>query len=95
MGLTVEYMDGVTMDKRIRLLERLKIQLQGQLYVGEEKKEGWKTSAPVYMFKCPKHGYVKSNVKGYSKRLECPQCLEELKITNDAVTPEINSKIKE
>ena len=66
------------MDKRIKLIEKLKIQLQGHLYVGEEKKEGWKEPSPVYMFKCPKHGYVKNRVKGYNERLECPDCLKEL-----------------
>jgi hypothetical protein len=69
---------GVTLDKRIKLLHKLKIQFQGHVFVGEEQKEGWKTTAPIYMFNCKKHGYVKSNAKGYSKRLECPQCLEEL-----------------
>lgn len=73
------------MDERIKLLEKLKIQLQGHVYVGEEKREGWKEQVSIYMFKCPKHGYVKSNVKGYNERLECPTCLEELK--NNEITP--------
>jgi len=67
------------MDDRIKLLDRLKIQLQGYLYLGDEKKEGWKKPAPVYMFKCPIHGYVKSVPRGYNGRLECPLCIEELK----------------
>jgi len=91
MGLIVEDMVGVIMDERIKLLEKLKIQLKGHVYVGEEQREGWKTPASMYMFKCPKHGYVKSNAIGYSKRLECPQCLEELKITGETVAPEIDS----
>jgi len=67
------------MDNRIKLLDRLKIQLQGYLYIGNEKKEGWKKSAPVYMFKCPIHGYVKSIARGYNGRLECPFCVADLK----------------
>jgi hypothetical protein len=78
MESTLEDKGGVKLDKRIKLLQKLKIQLQGHVRVGEEQKEGWKTPTPVYMFNCQKHGYVKSNAKGYSKRLECPQCLEEL-----------------
>ena len=70
------------MDNRIRLLDRLKIQLQGYLYVGNEKKNGWKESAAVYMFKCPVHGYVKSIVRGFNERLECPFCVEEFKNSN-------------
>ena len=64
------------MDNRLKLLDRLKIQLQGHLYLGEEMKEGWKEPAPVYMFKCPVHGYVKSTVRGHG-RLECPECLKQ------------------
>ena len=91
MDLTVEDIGGTNMDERIRLLEKLKIQLQGHVYVGKEKKEGWKTSAPIYMFKCPKHGYVKNTVKGFIERLECPHCLEELKDTKETVTIKIES----
>ena len=66
------------MDNRIKLLEKLKIKLNGHLYIGDEEREGWKHSAPFYMFKCPKHGYVKNHIKGFDKRLECPDCLKEL-----------------
>ena len=66
------------MDNSIKLLERLKIQLQGHVYVGEESRDGWKESAPLYMFKCPTHGYVKNYVSGHN-RLECPECIKELK----------------
>jgi hypothetical protein len=66
------------LEERIELVKKLKIMLQGHTYIGEEKKEGWKEPTSIYMFKCPKHGYVKSNVKGYEERLECPFCLEEM-----------------
>ena len=91
MELTQEDIGGVIMDERIKLLEKLKIQLQGHVYVGEEKREGWKEPASMYIFKCPKHSYVKSNAKGFSKRLECPLCLEELQNTNETVAPTIES----
>ena len=67
------------MSNHIKLLERLKIQLQGHIVVGQEQRDGWKESAEFYMFKCPVHGYVKNYVKGYGKRLECPECLLEMK----------------
>ena len=75
------------MDERIKLIEKLKIQLQGRIYIGEEIKDGWKKPASMYMFKCPKHGYVKSNVKGYNERLECPLCLEEIKTIKKEINP--------
>ena len=67
------------MSKHIKLLERLKIQLQGHISVGQEQRTGWKEPAEFYMFKCPIHGYVKNYVKGHDKRLECPECLIEMK----------------
>lgn len=66
------------MDSRLKLLDRLKIQLQGHLYLGEEILDGWEKPAPVYLFKCPIHGLVKSTVRGRG-RLDCPECLKELK----------------
>jgi hypothetical protein len=66
------------MDSRIKLLDRLRIQLKGHIYLGVETKTGWKEPAPLYMFKCPIHGYVKSTIKGHA-RLECPECIKELK----------------
>jgi hypothetical protein len=79
-----------TLDKHIKLLERIKIQLQGHIFVGNEKKEGWKDSAPFYMFKCPEHGYVKNYVKGFKQRLECPQCLKEMKKAETISKPSIS-----
>jgi len=41
---------------------------------GEIFKEGWKRPSTAYIFKCPKHGYVRTHTKGYDERLECPEC---------------------
>ena len=71
------------MDERLKLLERVKLQLLGYTYYGEEKKEEWKEPIPFYIFKCPTHGYVKNYVKGYEERLECPLCLEEKKLETE------------
>ena len=40
-------------ERRLNLIEKLKIQLKGHIYIGNEKREGWKEAAPFYMFKCP------------------------------------------
>jgi hypothetical protein len=76
----------LTLDERLKLLERLKIQLKGHIYVGHEKREGWKDSVPFYLFKCPKHGYVKNYAKGFEERLECPECIKELKELNQVTS---------
>ena len=69
------------MDKRLKLLERIKLQLNGYLYLGEQTKDGWSSSLPFYLFKCPKHGLVESYAKGYDDRLECPKCMKENEVT--------------
>ena len=80
------------MSNHIKLLERLKIQLQGHVSVGREQRVGWKEPVEFYMFKCPIHGYVKNYVKGHDKRLECPECLIEMKENLlENIQPEITS----
>lgn len=57
------------------LMQRLRIQLNGYIYVGDRQKEGWSGSLPFYKFKCPVHGWVENYPHGYDQRLECPLCL--------------------
>ena len=64
-------------DPRITLLNRLKLQLNGYVYVGDKKRNDWKGPLPHYAFKCPKHGIVVDYPHGYNQRLECPFCREE------------------
>ena len=71
-------------ERRLNLIEKLKIQLKGHIYIGNEKREGWKEAAPFYMFKCPVHGYVKNAIKG-RERLECPECLEDMKANKQII----------
>lgn len=66
------------MDNRIKLIEKLKIQLSGNIYIGEKKMNGWKESLPFYMFKCPIHGYVTTYVMGHDNNLICPICIKEI-----------------
>jgi hypothetical protein len=65
------------MDPRISLLNRLRMQLSGYVYVGERSRDGWRGSLPHYVFECPVHGLVESYPHGYEQRLECPRCVEE------------------
>ena len=80
------------MSDHIKLIERLKIQLQGHISTGREQRNGWKEPVEFYMFKCPIHGYVKNHVKGHNKRLVCPECLTTMKENMlDKIKPEITS----
>ena len=79
------------MDERIDLLKKIKLKLMGHVYVGEEKKEGWSNSLPLYLFECPKHGIVKDYAKGFHKRIECPKCLEEKLTKHILITDKKNN----
>ena len=68
------------MDPRISLINRLKLQLNGCVYVENRIKPGWRESLPFYLIKCPVHGYVESYPHGYDKKIICPMCLEELRL---------------
>jgi hypothetical protein len=79
------------MSDHIKLIERLKIQLQGHISVGHEQRNGWKEPVEFYRFKCPVHGYVKNYVKGHDKRLECPEChMEKKENLSDDIQLEIS-----
>ena len=67
------------MDKRIGLINRLKLRLSGHIYVEDRIEPDWKEPLPFYIFKCPLHGYVESYPHGYEKKLICPKCLETLR----------------
>ncbi len=66
------------MDSRKSLINRLKLNLRGYVYLEDRIEPGWKESLPIYVFKCPIHGYVESHPHGFKKKLVCPRCLEEL-----------------
>jgi hypothetical protein len=66
-----------TMDSRIKLLNRLKMQLSGYVYTGHKRKDGWRGELPHYQFHCLVHGLVENYPSGYEQRLECPLCLAE------------------
>jgi hypothetical protein len=68
---------GSHLDQRLKLLERIKLRLSGNIYLYNVTKEGWTDSLPLYLFECPIHGLVKAYPKGYSNRLECPLCLKD------------------
>jgi hypothetical protein len=63
----------MTPESELTLIKKLQLYLIGVTVV--------KTSrGNLYYFKCPKHGIVSTyRVKGYRERLECPQCLEEIR----------------
>ncbi|OGD44398.1 hypothetical protein A3K69_00540 [Candidatus Bathyarchaeota archaeon RBG_16_57_9] len=66
------------MDPRIGLIGRLKLVLNGYVYLGDRAEPDWKRPLPFYLFKCPVHGYVEGYPRGYEDTLVCPMCIEEI-----------------
>ena len=56
--------------------QRIKLRLYGRVHVGDNMEEGWKTSLPVYAFRCRKHGLQLGYASGYAQLLLCPECLQ-------------------
>jgi hypothetical protein len=56
--------------------QRIKLRLNGRVQVGDNMEQGWKTSLPVYAFRCKKHGLQLSYACGYAQLLLCPECIQ-------------------
>ena len=79
MKIIENYGRRLMKDMKLNLIQRLKLQLVGHVYIGHFSKPGWSDTLPHYAFKCSKHGLVVAPTRGYKKRLDCPVCREEMK----------------
>ena len=57
--------------------QRIRMRLNGYVYVGHRIKPSWRRPKAFYMFKCPVHGHVEDYAHGYSQWLDCPECRKE------------------
>jgi hypothetical protein len=64
-------------ESELSLIQRLRLGLIGQVYVGHRIQAGWKGSLPFFAFRCPVHGLVDDYPHGYTDRLDCPRCQRE------------------
>ncbi len=60
----------------LSLSQRIKLRLNGKVYVGDHREEGWKTNLPVFAFRCRKHGLQLGYPSGYAQLLLCPECIK-------------------
>ena len=58
-------------------LQKLRLWLDGYIYIGDRKLPGWRQPQPFYAFKCPVHGTVYNYPQGYGQTLKCPQCIND------------------
>lgn len=54
--------------------ERIKMRVQGYVFVGYRTRPEWRGALPFYRFKCPVHGLVENYAQGFREILRCPEC---------------------
>ena len=63
---------------KLSLPQKIILKINGSVFIGYEKREGWEIALPIYAVKCPKHGLYSGARHGFhDERPQCPKCLEE------------------
>lgn len=62
---------------RLSLIQKIKMKINGRVYIEHRTRPGWKGSLPFYAFKCPAHGVVIDYTHGVDDYVACPKCFEE------------------
>lgn len=62
---------------KLNYRQRVVLALRGRVRLRHEKRPGWVAPMPVYAARCRRHGLYEDYPKGWSEKLECPQCLAE------------------
>ena len=75
----------ITEQKQLNFLQKFMIKVFGSIQTGYAKKKGWKEYAPIYAFKCPKHGIVQNTASGHRSWLICPKCLNEERLKYEII----------
>jgi hypothetical protein len=60
----------------LSLLQFLSLTIRGSLFIDWVRFEGWKGKLPLYIIKCPIHGYQLTYPNGHSESLVCPKCVK-------------------
>ena len=59
----------------LSFVQRIKLRLFGNVYVGDRLEERWNSSIPCYAFMCKEHGLQIGYAVGYANLLLCPKCM--------------------
>jgi len=63
---------------KLGFCKKLKLKINGKLFVGYAKREGWTGKLPFYIVKCDKHDiYFLDYPQGFEGYFICPLCFEE------------------
>jgi hypothetical protein len=58
----------------LSFIQQMKLRLFGLVNVDDRMEEGWRSSLPVYAFRCKEHGLQTAYPVGHAKLLLCPEC---------------------
>jgi len=64
----------------LRNWEKAQLLIMGCALRRHEKREGWKGELPIYLAKCPEHGYFEDYPHGFITLLQCPHPKCEYKV---------------
>ena len=65
--------------KKLNLWQRFLLKVNGQVFTGYEKHEGWSEALAIYAVRCSKHGLYCGHLHGHHELApDCPKCMEEL-----------------
>jgi hypothetical protein len=60
----------------LSLIQLIILTVTGSLLVDRVHFDGWKTKLPLYLIKCPIHGYQLTIPSGFDHVLHCPKCID-------------------
>jgi hypothetical protein len=64
---------------KLGLWQRLKLKINGKVFVGYAKREGWKGKLPFYIVRCKKHSiYFLDYPHGFDPYFTCPLCIKNM-----------------
>ena len=62
----------------LNFLQKIKLKLCGEVFVGYEMRQGWTEPNKIYACQCSKHGLYSGMRHGYADNPpQCPSCMEE------------------
>ena len=64
-------------EKDLTMFQRLQLQINGDVPVGNFTRPGWSGDLTFYAFRCRKHGLVCDYPHGREELLNCPKCVDE------------------
>ena len=67
------YLDNM----KLTLIQKIKLKINGRVYIEHRTRPRWNRPLPFYAFKCPVHGIVIDYTHDVDDYVSCPKCFEE------------------